>query len=177
MRRDAHIELYWSFAIFGVIFALVSLLFGDIIGDWLGGVLHFDHFDFVSPVTVVGGATAFGACGIFLNRVFDVEGMALLVSSVLFAVVVSAGSYFAYVKPMRKAESSLGFSIAEMEGKIVKVTVPIPADGLGEVIYKSPTGILNFTAVSFDNVDIPLGSDAIVVRVAGKHLKVLAFQI
>ncbi|MFC5470218.1 NfeD family protein [Cohnella suwonensis] len=177
MRRGAHIELYWSFAIFGVAFAFISFLFGEIIGDWLGGVFHFDHFGFVSPVIVVGGATAFGAFGIFLNRLFDVEGPTLLLLSILFAVAVSSISYFAYVKPMRKAESSLGISIAEMEGKIVKVTIPIPADGLGEVIYKSQTGIINFTAISFDNVDIPLGSEAIVVRVVGKHLKVMAFKI
>lgn len=172
-----HIELYWSFAIFGVAFALISFLFGEIIGEWLGGVFHFDHFGFASPIIVVGGATAFGAFGVFFNRLLDIEGGTLFLLSFGSAVAVSLISYFSYVRPMRKAESSLGISIAEMEGKIVKVTIPIPADGLGEVIYKSQTGIINFTAISFDNVDIPLGSEAIVVRVVGKHLKVLAFKL
>lgn len=53
---------------------------------------------------------------------------------------------------MDKSEMSNGFSMSELPGKIGEITVPIPAQGYGEIMVKFGAGNSLHTAASFEQL-------------------------
>jgi len=92
--------------------------------------------------------------------------------SLLVAIVVSLCIYFLYVKRMRDAENSTGFSITELAGRIGEVSAAIPSDGYGEVVIKTGVGVTNQIAASFDKEELPAGTRIVVVEVKDDTLYV-----
>jgi len=92
------------------------------------------------------------------------------------AVLLSSLVYFAYVKPMKGAESSTGFSVQDLIGKIGEVIVPIPAKGCGEVLIKIGAGNTNQIAASSDGEDIPAASRVVVAEVKEGVLYVFRYD-
>lgn len=74
--------------------------------------------------------------------------------------------YLGFVKPMNKSEMSTGFSMRELPGKIGEITVPVPAQGFGEVMVRfGPANTLH-TAASFDHRTLPAGTKVVIVEVS-----------
>lgn len=174
------LEIYWGCLIGGLAFGLISLLFGDFLGDAFDGLLDaisFDGFDFLHPMTLVGGITLFGGVGLMLTKFTSIEplpaGILSGVAAVLFAILV----FFAYVKPMKNTESSMGFSIRELVGRTAEVTIPIPANGYGEVLVKLGAQHTYQIAAADDNEAIQSGRTVVVVREADGTLYVTAMEI
>ncbi|OUM93844.1 MAG: protease [Thermobacillus sp. ZCTH02-B1] len=160
--------LYWACLTIGILYAAVTIVFGDMLGDLLDGALGFlaDGPDWLHPTTIVGGVTVFGGAGILLGRYTDLGAGGVAALALLAAVVIGAGVYFFYVRPMRSSESSTGYSLEEMAGKIAEVLVPIPADGYGEVMLRmGAAGVTNRTAASFDGEPVEAGAQVVVVEV------------
>lgn len=99
-----------------------------------------------------------------------------MAASLAAAIVLMVILYFVYVKPMRKAENSTGYSIRDLIGQIGEVSVPIPADGYGEVLVTAGFGRVNQIATSFDGKAIPDGTRVIVVDAADGVLRVSPFD-
>lgn len=159
------LEVYWICLIGGVLFALVSIVFGDILGDLIGGLfdfLSFDHLDFLHPMVLIGGITIFGGSGIMLSRYTQMESVPVATLSLMIAIAISILVYFAYVKPMKNSENSTGFSIKDLVGKIGEVTVSIPVGGYGEVLLRVGAGNTNQIAASLDQSEIPTGTRVVV---------------
>lgn len=158
--------LYIGCLFLGVLFALVSLLAGDLIGHALGGMLDFLSFDALSPTVLAGGVTVFGGAGILLTRYSGLANEAVLVLSLLISVFMSLLLYLGFVRPANKSEVSTGFSMRDLPGKIGEITVPVPAQGYGEVMVKfGPANTLH-TAASFDRRTLPAGTKVVVVEVS-----------
>jgi hypothetical protein len=122
------IEIYWSFIAFGVIFAVVSLILGEIIGHWIDGiahVFHLDHMDFLSPMVVVGGVTAFGAAGLFYNSYFGITGYILVIFAALTAITLSFAKFgeAAILEMVVQMLPALAEKIAAPIGAIDKITI------------------------------------------------------
>lgn len=159
------LEVYWMCLSGGVLFALVSIIFGDVLGDIFDGVfdaLSFDHVDFLHPMVLVGGVTIFGGSGVMLSRYTAMEPVPVALLSLMIAIALSILVYFAYVKPMKNSENSTGFSMKDLVGKIGEVSVPIPVGGYGEVILKVGAGNTNQIAATLDQADIPAGTRVVV---------------
>lgn len=157
-------SLYLSCLALGILFALITLLAGDLIGHALGGMLDFLSLDVISPTVLAAGVTVFGGAGLLLNRYTGLGGGVVLALALLIAVVLSAGVYISVVKPMDQSEISTGFSMNELPGKIGEVTVPVPAQGYGEVMVKfGPANTLH-TAASFDRKLLPAGTKVVIVE-------------
>ena len=63
--------LFWSCLAGGILFAVVSGIFGDWLSLALDGMLDFLSFDghhWLQPMSVVGGITVFGGAGLLLYR-------------------------------------------------------------------------------------------------------------
>jgi membrane protein implicated in regulation of membrane protease activity len=133
--------------------------------------------DFLHPLVIVGGITAFGAAGLFYNSYFGLTGYILAVCSVLSAVVLSILVYFLHIKRMKHLENSIAHSIQDLVGKIGVVSVPIPTEGLGEIIVKTTFGVYNYSANSFDNIEIKQGTRVVVVQVDGFNCAVSIIDI
>lgn len=161
------LELFWICFIAGIVLSLVIVIFGEVLDGVLEGALEFlslDGPEFLHPITLVGGMTAFGGAGILLTHWGWFTPAMTVIAALLVSVFISMLAYFIYVKPMRKAENSLAFSSKELAGKIGEVTISIPADGFGEVMIKMGAGNITEIAGSFERKDIPAGAKVVVVE-------------
>lgn len=164
--------LFWGCLIGGVLFAVVTVLLGDVLSGALDGMLDFLSVDFFKPVVLAAGVTVFGGTGIMLAKYTDLSSGPQVVISILVAILLSIGVYFGYVRPMENSENSTGFSIREMVGRIGEVTIPLPAQGYGEVMVKVGAGNTLHIASSFDGTPVPAGVRVVVVEVAEDVLRV-----
>jgi membrane-bound ClpP family serine protease len=167
--------VYLSCLAFGVLFAFVSVVLGDILGSFLDGALDFlsvDGHHIFQPAAAAGAVTAFGGAGLMLEKYTSLSSMGILLLSVLIAAVCSVLVFFLYVRPMQNSESTSGYSMQELGGAIGEVLTSIPAKGCGEVLVRIGAGVTNHAAESFDGTDIPTGSKVVVVEVKPDALSV-----
>ncbi|MFP4977962.1 protease [Paenibacillus sp. CN-4] len=157
--------LYMGCLVLGVIFALVSLLLGDVIGNAIDGMFDFSSVHMFNPTVIAGGVTVFGGAGLLLTRYTEIGNGAVTVLSLLTAAFMAMLVYLGFVKPMDRSEMSTGFSMRELPGRIAVVTVPLPAAGYGEVMISFGAGNSLHTAASFDRNPIPAGVRVVVVEV------------
>ncbi|MFC5985106.1 protease [Marinicrinis lubricantis] len=165
------LALYWICFIFGILFVLITVLAGDIIGGLLDGMFEFlsaEGMDFLQPITIVGGLTALGGAGIMLENYTSIGPFYTFVCALFLATLISIALYFFYVKPMSDAENSTAISMQDLVGKIAEVNIPIPADGYGEITMKSGIGTYHEIAASFDGVEISAGNKVLVIDVKDK---------
>lgn len=163
------LEMYWIFFGCGVLFALLTILVGDL--------LHLDQVPFLNPMVVVGGATIFGAAGVMFTKYTTFTAGLILFFSFFIALLVSVATYFLYVKRMRNAETSLGFSITELRGRIAEVNTTIPGRGYGEVVVNMGIGLTHQMAASFDGEILPQGTRVVVVEVKENTLFVSRLEM
>ncbi|MGP0586764.1 putative membrane protein YuaF [compost metagenome] len=156
--------LFWGCFVGGALFAVISALLGDLLGSWLDGVFDFLSVDFLKPIITASAITSFGGAGILLDRYTGLGGAGVVVLAIVAAVLLSAAVYFAYVRPMENSENSTGFSESELPGKVGEVTVPIPAQGYGEVMVKLVGGNTLHIASSWDRKEIPAGTVVVVIE-------------
>ncbi|GBF32168.1 NADH:ubiquinone oxidoreductase subunit 4 [Desulfocucumis palustris] len=157
--------IYWGCLIGGSLFALTTIIFGDVLGDILDGVmdsLPFEQLAFMQPMVIVGGVAVFGGAGILLDRYTSLDILPVFLAASMAGVLSSAVTYFAYVKPMKNTENSTGFSIQDLVGKIGEVIVPVPAQGFGEVVVRAGAGNTNQIAASLDGEELAAGARVVV---------------
>lgn len=172
-------EVYWGCLCGGVIFAVVTIVFGDILGDVFGGIfdsLSLDHLDFLTPMVIVGGITAFGGAGIMLERLTSLKTLTIAIIALLIAILLSMFVYFMYVKPMKNAETSTGYSMSDLVGKIGTVTIPVPEKGFGEVLIKVGAGNTNHIAASCDGEALAAGTRVVVAGINKGVLNVFSYK-
>ncbi len=170
--------VYWGCFYGGIFFAVVTIIFGDLLGDIFSGLdsLSFDHLDFLSPMVIVGGITAFGGAGIMLERLTSLEILTVAILSLIIAIALSIFVYFIYVKPMKNAETSNSYTMSELVGKIGTVTIPVPEHGFGEVLIKIGAGNTNHIACSCDGEEFATGTRVVIVDIKDGVVNVFRYQ-
>ncbi|MFF2484165.1 protease [Paenibacillus sp. NPDC058071] len=172
--------LFWGCLIVGVLYAVVSVIFGDWIGQAMDGALDFlslDGHDWFQPMTLIGGVTAFGGAGLLLTQYTALGQGAVIILALVIAVAAGGGVYFLYVRPMEQSENSVAFSVHDLVGKLAEVSVSIPPSGFGEVLVQSGTGNTNQIAASFDGEQIEGGARVVVVEVKDSALYVSRLDV
>lgn len=159
------VELYWGFLAGGVMFAVAAGLFGDILSEWLDGMFDFMSVSFMKPVVIAGAVAGFGGAGILLDQYTPWPSALVLIASIVIALLLAAAAYFGYVLPMQNSENSVSFSMQDLSGKLAEVTIPIPADGYGEVMLQIGATHTNQIAASLENDAIEAGARVVVVHV------------
>ncbi|TBL69802.1 protease [Paenibacillus thalictri] len=173
------LELYWSCLAVGALVAVATVLFGDVLSNALHGMLDFmsgDHLHVMQPMVLFGGITVFGGAGILLSRYSVFTAVPVVLLSAASAIAVSSLVYFLYVKPMRGSESSIGFSLNDLVGQIGEISVPVPAQGCGEVIFILGSTRTNQIAASFDGDEIESGARVVTVEVKDHVVYVTRFE-
>jgi membrane protein implicated in regulation of membrane protease activity len=161
------LEVYWGCLIGGMLFAFITVIFGDLMSNLFDGLfefLSFDGPDFLNPMVIVGGITVFGGAGILLSEYTSLVAFAIIIFAVLISITVSIMVYFFYVRPMQQSENSTGFSMEDLNGKIGEITIPVPATGYGEVMIGIGGGNTIQIAASFDKEEIPSGARVVVIK-------------
>ncbi|KQO04572.1 hypothetical protein [Paenibacillus sp. Leaf72] len=172
--------LFWGCLFGGVLYAIVSVIFGDFLSSAFDGALDFlasEGYGWLQPTSLVGGITAFGGAGLLLQQYSPLTAGIVLVIAGLVAIVAGGGVYFLYVKPMSESENSTAVSIHDFTGRLGEVLVPIPAIGCGEVLMPAGAGFSNQIAASFDGEPIPSGVRVVVIEVKEHTLYVSQLEI
>ncbi|MFD2703025.1 NfeD family protein [Paenibacillus shunpengii] len=164
--------LYWACLIGGAIFALVSVLFGDLFDGLLEGSFELAGVEFLNSTVIASAITTFGGAGILLMKYTELNTAGHVLLSLLFGILGALTVFFAYIRPARNSEVSTGFSMRELAGKIGEITVPVPEKGYGEVMIKLVSGNTLHTASSFEAKPIMAGTRVVVVEVADGVLRV-----
>ncbi|WP_232274242.1 NfeD family protein [Paenibacillus sp. 481] len=167
--------IYWGLFTFGLLYAIVVVIFGEIVSHFLDG-LSGQHHSFFNPSVMVSGLTTLGASGIVLTQSTQWHAWSIFVISLSCAILISVCTYFVYVRSMRNNENSVAFSIQDLTGKMGEVIVPIPPSGYGEVMIRIGAGVTNQIASSFDNTFIPSGATIVVIEVDDHTLHVSHFD-
>lgn len=164
------LALYIGCLTAGVLFAVVILL----IGDWLDGLM--DGLHAIQPTSCVAGLTVFGGAGMMLLRYTELGEWPVFVLSALIAIFSAVCMYFFYVRPMRKAENSTGFSIQDLTGRVAEVLTPIPADGYGEVLVRLGERNVAYTAAALEREAISGGARVLVIEAREGTLYVMLYE-
>ncbi|MFD2673567.1 protease [Marinicrinis sediminis] len=173
------LELYWICFIFGVGFVLVTVIFGDVLGGFMDGImdaLSMDGVDFLQPMVLVGGITCFGGLGILLTQMTSLGAAQTAILSFCGSIGVSACTYFFYVKPMARAENSTSYQQQDLVGRLGEVSVTIPKKGWGEVILSTGTGRTNEIAASFDEEELGEGTKVVIIEIRDRTLYVSKWE-
>jgi membrane-bound ClpP family serine protease len=160
--------LFLSCLALGILFAVLSVIFGDWLSQAMEGALDFLSLEgpaFLSPMTLFGGITAFGGAGLMLTRYTSIGLWAVLLLAALIAIALGAAVFFLYVRPMENSENSIAFTLQSLSGALGEVIVSIPATGYGEVLIRVGAGVTNQIAASFDRQPIPEAAKVVVVEV------------
>lgn len=78
------LELYWGLLITGVLFALVTVVFGDLMSGAMDGMLDWlssDVLHYLQPMVLFSGVTVLGGAGILLTKYSPFTAAAVLVLS------------------------------------------------------------------------------------------------
>ena len=177
------LTVYWACLIGGVLFAILAVLLGDLVGGSDHDIPHgdshgFDHgLDFLKPAVIVSAIAAFGGAGILLSRYGSFSGSMALALAITAGVAMAVLIYFLYIRPMRNTENSVGYSMADLVGMVGEVVTPIPESGCGEVIVKVGASHTAQIAASFDHVGIASGAKVVIVQADRDMLYVTPLDI
>jgi len=170
------LQFYTGCLIFGALFAVVSVLIGDVLSTALGGALDFLSADYLNPTVLATFITIFGGAGIMLSRYSAAGTIAAFLISAAAGIAGGALIHLFYVKPMKNSENSTGYSMSGLAGKVAEVIVPIPADGYGEVLVRTGAANTNQIAGSFEHTDIQAGDRVVIVEVKDGAVYVSRFE-
>lgn len=168
---------------FGVLFSVFSVIFGG--HDFGHG--SFDHGGGTgahsgsdsanapspfNPLVISSAITAFGAVGLIAKTGFGMTDILCTVVALGFAGVIGALIFFGIVKFMYGSQSNSVFSLNDLIDTEAEVITPIPAAGMGEIIYVINGVRYNLAARSSDGENIARGTAVIIRDVAGNAASV-----
>lgn len=168
--------VYLSMLAVGVLYALVILVGGGLgeggpeiadvhvgtdvhLGDALQGEVDLTH---ISPVTIAGFVTAFGAFGILAQNLFGVAGVASLLwasaGGLLVGVISHVAFYYFFIKPQGSSE----VTARDVIGARGEVITPIPPGSVGEVAFEAQGARVTMGARAVDGSAIRRGAMVVI---------------
>jgi NfeD-like. len=143
--------------------SLILLFLFLVLGDALDFI--FDSIDFINGLTLISTLSVFGASGYLLTKYSVLGTIAVLIIAILIALSIATVVSIIYLKTKNNSDSSIAYSMKDLEGKVAEVITSIPEDGYGEVIIKMGASTVNYTAKSYDLNYIKEGSKVVVIMV------------
>lgn len=177
--------IYFAMVVAGLIYALGLLFlgqFGD--GDHDVDGADFDHdvdsggllgdadLHIFSPIVVATFVTVFGASGLIVTIGFGWDSRLSLVLAAVSGASVSLLVAFVYSKLLTEMHGTTQINEKDMVGRPAQVTTPIPADGLGAIIFEIGGERVTRSARSCDRTPIGRGTTVIVEEIIGGVLLV-----
>ena len=146
------------------------LLFGDVIE---GAAEAFGVFN---PTTILAFITILSGSGYLFESLTSFTSFLIVLISAAIAIVVSFFLHFFILVPLKSAEESLVYTEESLGGRVGKVIIPIPADGFGEVVIESFSGMISKPAASYDNIPIQEGNRVLIIDVVNGVLQVKDYE-
>lgn len=121
----------------------------------------------LSPATLAIFMTTFGGTGIILTSLFKMKLLVSLPLSMLAGVGLAAVIFVTFYRFFAAVQCSSESRVAELAGLRGEVNVPIPPEGVGEVVFICRGNRLSSSARSQDGVDLPRHAVIRIVRMVG----------
>lgn len=153
-----------------VVCALIGgglLLITVLVDDILGAVFDFDIGGVSLMPLLLSFVAMFGVGGLFATQILDVHGGQAAIVGVAFGLV-GMGIAYGLFSFMRRSEADEPFSLTDLVGDTVFVSVGIPAGRYGSVLAKKEGQTHEFSATA--SSDVTVGTNARVIGVAGNGL-------
>jgi len=165
------IETIYLYTLF-IIGALTVLFifFGDAAHGTAAGL------DFLNPVIVLAFITFMSATGYILEKVTSLNSYLILVIAVIISFILDVILNIFVLLPLSKAEESLVYTAESLNGRVGKVIITIPANGFGEVVLESTSGMISKSARSFDDSTIKEGATVLVIDAETGFLTVKEYE-
>lgn len=127
----------------------------------------------------LGTLLTFGSIGVILSKFTDTTPEWIFVISISLSCILFVVLKFVILPPLRKAETTTGFSITEMVGKKAVVTIAIPekGNGAGEILLSVVGARSTFIAESFDGQPIKEDEEVIIMEIEDNVAKVMTLDI
>jgi hypothetical protein len=179
--------------VFGFVAVLASFLLGGLHGAHAGGI-HIDlpgqHFDVnvghaaahgahvahhghggvdegifpVNPTTVLTFLTWFGGAGFILRNYYGVVAVTSLALAAMMGLVGAAIVFFFLLKYMLPGQTVMLQADYDPVGSVGRISVPIRAGGVGEVVYRRGGTRRSAGARSLDGRALDKGAEVVIAR-------------
>ena len=129
------------------------------------GLGHVDSFDVgsvevspISPITISTFITTFGGIGIISRQAFDMPVLSSLFASTACGLLLAGLMFLFYSKFLIGSQGSSEVRVRNLAGSIAEVTVPISAQGVGEIALVAQGGRVTYPARATAGIPIAKGT-------------------
>jgi len=161
--------IYFGIALLGLLLLIVTLLVGEL-DDLLDFGADGDGVGPFNGKVLAVSLTAFGAAGM-LATYYDRGPVTGAVIAAVTALLVGALAWW-LIGLFYRQQATTEFSAIWTRGRLAEVTTAIPEGGLGQVVYRDPTGSRQFLARSREGAGIAAGQLVRIVDVVGSTVVV-----
>ncbi|UCH35205.1 MAG: NfeD family protein [Armatimonadota bacterium] len=126
----------------------------------------------LSPMTMATFSTVFGGTGLILTSMFKLSLFVTLPVSVIVGILVAVAVFSAFYRIFASVQASSEVRMGSIVGLTAEVSVAIPKDGVGEVVYVALGN--RYTAIARPETAraIPRHATVRITRVAGSTVYV-----
>lgn len=160
------LTVFLAIAALGFVFLIITLIFGEIF-EFFDHDIDMDHGPgFLSTRVIAVFITAFGAFGAIAMSNGYSTGVATAVgvgSGVVFAGLITMFGRFLYGQ-----QASSDVTANDLVGRPARVTVAIPANGVGQIRCRVGEELIDKIAQSRDGITIPENTAVEIAEVLGE---------
>lgn len=125
------------------------------------------HLSPLSPPILSTFLVGFGFLGMVGDRGLHLPWFLSMPSAMVVSLLIAALAFIGIGRFMEKSQGSSHVRFADMIGVEAEVITPIPAEGLGEIAFTTPTGRISQPARSETGAMIPKHSMVAITQVVG----------
>ncbi len=166
----------------GLLFTIFSAIAGHLFGGHdahvdvgTGGHADagYDHsgvpgISFFSPTVLASFVTAFGACGLILERIPATSNVWLSAPiSAVAGMIIAYLTFLLFNTMFRKFQGSSESRVASLIGKVASVAATIPQNGVGEISYVQGGSRYTAPARTTDGSTVTTGKCVRITRIVG----------
>jgi membrane protein implicated in regulation of membrane protease activity len=126
----------------------------------------------ISMIAISVFISAFGTFGLVSRGAFDANVPASVVAASFGGIVFGGLAQWFFVMILSPTTSSM-VTQSSLVGQVAEVLIPIPKNGLGEIVMVSQGSRIRYSAKSYDNKPIARGTEVRIERIIGSTATVI----
>jgi membrane protein implicated in regulation of membrane protease activity len=133
----------------------------------------YDHsglpgISFFSPTVLASYVTAFGACGLILERIPATKSIWISAPiSAVAGMLIASLTFFIFNAMFKSFQGSSESRVGTLIGQVASVATPIPANGVGEISYVQGGSRYTAPARTTDGSAVTAGKCVRISRIVG----------
>jgi len=163
-------QIYFYVLLFMGAATILYVFFGDV-AEGIG-----EGIPFLNPTIIMAFITFASASGYLLESLTTWNSWLILIASLVAGALFDVLLYFLFLLPMSHAEVSIAYTDESLAGQVGKVITPIPADGFGEIVIETISGLVSKRSAGYDNEEIDYGKEVLIIEVTNGTFLVREYE-